>query len=175
MPRMVSRGSREGQSSDDAGAASSSDSPATFRTTLLQAGKTATGFVVPPAIVEKLTAGKRPPVRVTINGHTYRNTVAVMGGRYMIGVSAAHRDEAGVRGGEEIEVQLMLDMMPREVDLPADFAAALAADPGAKRSFESLSYSKKQRHVLAIAGAKTPETKGRRIAKAIKELKEQSS
>ena len=91
-----------------------------FRTTLLQGGKTAVGMVVPPEIVEALGAGKRPPVRITINGYSYRNTVAVMGGKFMVGVSAEHRAGADVKGGDEVEVGIELDTAPREVSVPAD-------------------------------------------------------
>src|SRR6187455_1685797 len=98
-----------------------------FRTTLLQNDKTATGFRVPDDVVETLGKGKRPPVRVTINAYTYRSTVAVLGGEYMLGVSAENRAGAGVKGGDCIEVDLELDTSPREVSVPADFAAALDA------------------------------------------------
>jgi hypothetical protein len=142
-----------------------------FRTTILQAGKTATGIRVPDEIVEGLGAGKRPPVRVTINGFTYRSTVAVMGGDYMVGVSAENRAGAGVAGGEEVEVEIELDTQPREITVPADFAAALDAEPAARRTFEALSNSNKGWHVSAIEGAKTDETRQRRIAKSVEALR----
>ena len=126
---------------------------------------------MPPEVVESLGAGKRPPVRVTINGYTYRNTIAVMAGVYMVGVSAEHRANAGVAGGDEVDVELELDTAPREITVPPDFAAALDADADAKRAFEALSYSNKQRHTLSIEGAKTAETRQRRIDKALSELK----
>lgn len=143
-----------------------------FRTTLLQNDKTATGFRVPDDVVEALGKGKRPPVRVTINGYTYRSTVAVMGGAYMLGVSAENRAGAGVKGGDEIDVELELDTAPREVSVPADFAAALDAETSAKRTFDSLSNSNKSWHVLQIEGAKSDETRQRRIAKSVEALRE---
>jgi bacteriocin resistance YdeI/OmpD-like protein/uncharacterized protein DUF1905 len=143
-----------------------------FRTTILQGGKTATGIRVPDEIVEGLGAGKRPPVRVTINGFTYRNTVAVMGGDYMVGVSAENRAGAGVNGGDEVEVEIELDTAPREVTLPADFAAAIEAEPDARRTFDGLSNSNKGWHVSSIEGAKTDETRQRRIAKSVEALRE---
>src|SRR5204863_7601491 len=103
-----------------------------FHTTLLQSGKTAVGIQVPDAVVAALGSGRRPPVRVTINGYTYRSTVAVMGGVYMVGVSAEHRAGAGVAGGDEVDVDLELDTAPREVEVPADLAAALDAEPAAR-------------------------------------------
>jgi hypothetical protein len=142
-----------------------------FHTTLLQSGATATGFVVPDEVVEALGSGKRPPVRVTINGYTYRNTVAVMGGEYMVGVSAEHRAGAGVAGGDEIEVEMELDTEPREVTVPEDLATALDAEPVARATFDMLSYSNRSWHVLQVNGAKTEETRHRRIAKSVEILK----
>ena len=143
-----------------------------FHTTLLQSGKTATGIQVPNEVVESLGAGKRPPVRVTINGYTYRNTIAVMGGVFMVGVAAEHREKARVAGGDQIDVEIELDTAPRELPVPSDFSTVLAADPAARRSFESLSYSRRQALVLPIEQAKTPETRQRRIDKALVALKE---
>ena len=143
-----------------------------FRTTIQQNGKTAMGFEVPSHVVEALGAGKRPPVTVTINGYTYRNTVAVMGGAYMIGVSSEHRGPAQVVGGEDVEVDLELDTAPREVVVPPDFAAALGAEPVARSTFDRLSYSNKSWHVLQIEGAKSDETRQRRIVKSVEALRE---
>lgn len=143
-----------------------------LRVTLEQAGKTATGFAVPGDVVLGLGRGKRPPVRVTINGHTYRSTVAPYGDRYLIGVSAENRTAAGVRGGDEMDVELELDTEPRTVELPADFAAALDAEPAARRTFDALSNSNKGWHVASINGAKTDETRTRRVEKSIAALRE---
>ena len=143
-----------------------------FRTTIHQSDGTATGIRVPDEIVEALGAGKRPPVTVTIRGYSYRNTIAVMGGEYWVGVSAQHRAAAGVAGGDEVDVDIELDTAPREVTVPADFAAALDAEPDARRTFDSLSYSNKSWHVLQVEGAKTDETRQRRIAKSIDTLRE---
>jgi hypothetical protein len=142
-----------------------------FRTTILQAGKTITGIHVPDAVVEGLGAGKRPPVRVTLNGYTYRNTIAVMGGRYMVGVSADVRAASGVAGGDELDVEIVLDDQPRVLEVPADFQAALDAAPAARAAFERLSYSNKRRHVEPIQAAKAPDTRARRIEKSVAELK----
>ena len=143
-----------------------------FRTTIQQSGKTATGIQVPAEVVEALGSGKRPAVKVTINGYTYRSTVAALGGRYMVGVSAEHRAGAGVAGGDEVDVSIELDSAPREVRVPADLAAALDAEPGARRTFEDLSYSNKSWHVLQVEGAKTDETRQRRIAKSVDILRQ---
>ena len=143
-----------------------------FHTTILQAGKTATGIRIPDEIVEGLGAGKRPPIRVTINGYTYRSTVAVMGGDYMVGVNADNRAGAGVSGGDAVDVDIELDAAPREVAVPPDFQAALDAAPAAQRTFDKLSNSNKGWHTLQIEGAKTDETRQRRIAKSIDALSE---
>jgi hypothetical protein len=138
----------------------------------LATGKTAAGMEVPAKVVEALGSSKRPPVRVTINGHAYRSSVAVMGGQFMLGVSAEHRKAAGVAAGEVLDVDLELDTQPREVTVPRDFADALDRDAVAKRFFDGLSYSNRLRHVLSIEDAKTPDTRQRRIAKSVSTLRE---
>lgn len=143
-----------------------------FRTTILQEGTTATGIRVPDEIVEALGSGKRPAVTITINGFTYRSSIAVLGGAYMVGVSAENRAGAGVSGGDEVDVDIELDTAPRTVTVPDDLAAALGAEPAAQRTFEGLSYSNKSWHVLQVTGAKTDETRQRRIAKSVAALKE---
>ena len=143
-----------------------------FRTTIQLEGKTATGFRVPAEVVDGLEKGKRPPVRVTIGGHSYRSTVAVFGDVFMLPLAAEHRLAAGVSAGDEVEVELDLDTEPREVVVPPDFAEALDADPDARRFFDGLSYSNKRRFVLSIEDAKTVETRQRRIAGAVRRLQE---
>lgn len=141
-----------------------------FRSTVESGGKTATGIQVPAQVVEGLGSGKRPRVRVTINGYSYRSTVAPMGGVFMLPVSAEVRERAGVAAGDTVEVELQLDTELREVTAPADFAAALDSDADAKQFFDGLSYSNKQRLILSIEGAKTSETRQRRIASTVSKL-----
>ena len=143
-----------------------------FHTTILKSGGNTTGIVVPDEVVEALGAGKRPKVRATIKGYTWRTSIASMGGRFMVGVSAEARAGAGVAGGDEVEIALEVDDAPRKVEIPADFAAALAAHPTEKSRFEKLSYSHQRRHVMAIEAAKAPETRARRIEGALKILRE---
>ena len=143
-----------------------------FRTTILQSGKTATGIEVPDEVMEALGSGKRPAVTVTVNGYSYRSTVATVAGRSMVGVSAEHRAGAGVAGGDEVEVDVELDTAPREVAVPDDLAAALDAEPAARATFEALSYSNKSWHTLQVTGAKTEETRRRRIARSIEILRQ---
>jgi hypothetical protein len=143
-----------------------------FRTTILQSNKTATGIRVPDEVVAALGSSRRPPVQVTVNGYTYRTTVAVMNGAFMFGVSADVRKNAGVAGGDEVDVEIVLDTEPREVSVPAELQTALDAHPEANRFFQSLSYSHKSAYVLWIESAKKDETRQRRLPEAIRMLKE---
>ncbi|NBD27158.1 YdeI/OmpD-associated family protein [Paenibacillus glycinis] len=145
-----------------------------FRSVVELGGKTATGIEVPEEAVAALGTGKKPAVKVTINAYTYRSTIATMGGRFLIPLSAENRKGAGVAAGEEVEVELELDTEPRELEVPADFAAALEGAPAAKSFFDGLSYSNRRRIVLSVDGAKTAETRQRRIDKAVLALNEGS-
>jgi hypothetical protein len=147
----------------------------TFRAALETNGKTATGIEVPETVVEQLGKGKKPPVTVTIGDHSYRSTVAVMGGRFMLPVSADNRAKAGIAAGDQVEVTLVLDSAPRAVVVPADLAIALAADPVAKAFFEGLSFSQQRFHVDSIEGARTDETRQRRIEKSMALLGQQKA
>ena len=138
----------------------------TFDTTVFAAGNN-TGIEVPPELIEQLGAGKRPAVVVSVNGYEYRNTVGVMGGRHLVSVSAAIRKETGLKAGDPVHVVLTVADAPREVTVPDDFAAALAADPAAAAFFGGLSNSLQRFHVDNVSGAKTAETRQRRIEKAI--------
>ena len=138
-----------------------------FKTSILQAaGMNATGIVVPDEVVEKLAAGKKPKVAVTLKGYTYRSTVAVMGGKYMLPLAKEHRDAAGVKANDKVEVTLELDTAPREVEVPKDFAAALKK-AGLAKDFTALAFTHRKEHVRAIEEAKAPETRLRRIEKAV--------
>jgi hypothetical protein len=143
-----------------------------FHTVIKQGDKTATGIEVPADVVAALGPSRKPPVKVTINGYTYRSTVATVSGAFMVGVSADVRDKAGVAGGDAVDVDIELDTEKREVTVPPDFAAALEDDEAAKRFFDGLSYSNKSRFVYAIEDAKTPETRQRRIDKSVIQLHE---
>ena len=143
-----------------------------FRTTIQQTGKNTTGIPVPDDVVAALGSGKRPAVTVTVNGYSYRSTVASMGGVFMVSLSAEHRAGAGVAGGDEVEVDLELDSAPREVTVPPELAAALDAEPAARATFDGLSYSNKSWHVLQVTGAKTDETRQRRVAKSVETLRQ---
>jgi len=143
-----------------------------FRATIELGSKTATGIRVPAEVVEGLGSGKRPPVRVTIGGHTYRTSIAVRGGEFLLPVSAEARAGAGVAAGDEVDVDIELDTQPREVAVPPDFADALDREPAARRFFDGLPYSQRQWFVLSVEEAKKPETRQRRIADAVGRLRE---
>ena len=140
-------------------------------TTTIQGSGNKTGIEVPGKVVEALGAGKRPPVVVTINGKSYRSSIAVMGGQNLISLSAHNREFTGVSAGETVDVALELDTQPRIVEVPDDLAAALAADPAAKEFYATLSYSSQRRYVEPLGEAKTPENRARRIAKVVADLK----
>jgi hypothetical protein len=142
-----------------------------FRAKVLLAGKTATGVEVPAKVVDALGSTKRPLVSVTINGYTYRSAIAPMGGVYMLGISEEVRNNARVKGGDTVDVDVVLDTKPRDVEVPPELAKALAKDAKAKKYFESLSYSGKYRLAAPIANGKTPETRARNLETAMQELK----
>ena len=143
-----------------------------FHTEILQAGRTATGIVIPDEIIERLGAGKKPPVKVTINGFTYRSTVAVMGGRYMVGVNAENREKAKVAGGDHVEVTIAVDREPRDVPIPPALAAILAQDATLRKAYDGLSYTNRRVIAEGVASAKGEDTRQRRIDKAIADLKQ---
>lgn len=138
-------------------------------TTVLEGANTV-GIPVPDEVLIALDAGKRPKVVVTVGNHTYRSSIMPYRGKNMISLSADNRQKAGVEAGQEVEVEVELDTAPRVVAVPADLKAALAAADGAKAAFDELSYSNQSRIVLSVEGAKTEETRLRRIAKAVAEL-----
>jgi hypothetical protein len=143
-----------------------------FTGTIELGGKTATGVEVPADVVDGLGAGKRPKVVATLAGHTFRTSVASMGGRFMLPISAETRGAAGVEAGDPVDIVLEVDSAPRTIDVPSDLAAALDADASAKAFFDGLSYSRQRWFVSSVQSAKKPETRQRRVDKAIVMLRE---
>lgn len=141
-----------------------------FTTTLFASGNN-TGIELSEEQLASLGRGKRIPVVVTIGDYSYRSTIAVMDGRILIPVSSAHRTGAGIAAGEEIRVRIAVDDAPREVELPPELAEALASDPVAATAWEGLAYSRRKEHARAIAEAKAPETKARRLEKTLAALR----
>ena len=137
----------------------------TFESFVQLGGKTATGIPVPDDVVAALGPSRKPAVRVRIGHHVYRSTVAVRGGGFKIPLSAENRDAAGIAAGDPVWVELGLDTSPREIEVPGDLAAAM--DARTQAFFASLSPSQKQWYVLPIEAAKKPETRARRVEKAV--------
>lgn len=140
-----------------------------FETTLLQTGGNTTGIEVPPAVLEALGGGRRPPVVVRVGGYEFRTTVGTMQGRHLIPVSAERRAEAGLRGGDAIAVEVELDTAPREVAVPDDLAAALQ-DAGLRAAFDALPPSHRKAHVTSVETAKAAETRARRVDAVVAKL-----
>ncbi len=141
-----------------------------FQATVELGDKTATGLQVPDDIVADLGSGKRPAVRITIGGHTYRTTVASMVGRFVVPLSAENRAAARVAAGEQVEVDIQIDTAPREVRVPTDLSEQLAHASTARDFFETLAYTHRKEWVRWVEDAKKPETRSARIAKTVAAL-----
>ncbi len=141
-----------------------------FRAELELHGKTSTGFVVPEEVVTGLGTSKKPAVKVTINAQSYRSSIAFMGGRFLLGVSAENRALTGISAGDVVDVDVELDTEPRVITVPDDFQVALNANPVALERFNAMSYSHKRRWVESIEGAKAADTRARRIAKSVTDI-----
>jgi len=133
-------------------------------------GNTA-GFVIPDEVVEELGGGRRPKVVVTIGQHTWRSSIASMGGRFMLGVSVANREAAGVSAGQTLDVDVVLDTAPRTVDVPDDLAVELAADARAGEAWAAWSFTRQKEAARLLTEAKQPETRARRLTKVLAELR----
>lgn len=141
-----------------------------FESTVELGGKTATGIPVPDAVIEAVATGKRPPVTITVNGHTYRTTAVRMGGRFFVPLSAENREAAGLTAGDDITVDIEADTAPREVTMPDDLAAAM--DDRARAAYDGLSYTHRKEWVRWVEEAKKPETRATRIQKTVSGLRE---
>jgi hypothetical protein len=140
-----------------------------IKTNILQTGNN-TGIPVTEDFLEQLGGGKKPLVKVTLNGYTYRSAVGKMGDKYMISLSAENRTNAKVKGGDELVIDIELDTEPRIIELPDDFNKMLKKNKQAQTVFEKLAPSKKKAMVLSIEDAKTSETRSKRIEKAMATL-----
>jgi len=143
----------------------------TFNTTVIKGDqKDTTGIEIPAEIIEAFGAGKKPPVKITLGDYSYRSTVAVMGGRYLVSLNQANREAAGVKGGDQLDVTVELDTEPRTVEVPEDLAAALAAKPGAREAFDKASPSARKEFVRQVVEAKAQDTRERRIANIVAKM-----
>ena len=140
-----------------------------FKTKILQFGNN-TGIEISEDLLEKLNGGKKPLVVVTLNKYSYRSAVGKMGERFMISLSSENRKNAGVNGGDSLEVQIELDTAPRTVDVPDELQTALNKNKTIKDAFEKLAPSKKKAMVMSVIDAKAEETRKKRIEKIISTL-----
>lgn len=140
----------------------------TFSTRVKASGNN-TGIEVPAQNMAELGSKKTPTVRVSLSGYTYSSTVAVLSGRFMIPLSAAHRQASGLKAGDPVEVTLELDSEPRTVEVPPDLRAALS-QAGLNERFDGLAFSKRKEFVRQVEEAKTQETRERRIAKVVTQV-----
>jgi hypothetical protein len=140
-------------------------------TTTLQKRGPAAAIVLDDEQVEQIGDGaKRFPVQATVNGYTWRTTVMRMGGEFLVGLNKAVRDAAGAQAGDSVDVAIELDTAPREVEVPEALASALAKDPAAKAAFDALSFTNRKEYARAVAEAKRPETRDRRVAQTLERL-----
>jgi hypothetical protein len=128
-----------------------------------------TGVPVPPEVLERLGAGKRPAVLVEVNGYSYSSTVGSMGGQALIPFSSEHRAASGIAGGDDVEVGLSVDRSPREVAVPEDLAGALR-DAGLTEAFDRLAPSHRKAHVTSVESAKGEDTRRRRVEAVLTKL-----
>lgn len=143
-----------------------------FRTTVELGGRTANGLQVPDDVVATLAAGRRPAVTVTIGGHSYRTTVTPMGGRFLVPLSAENREAAGVAAGDEVDVDIALDAVPREVTVPDDLDRALGRDNPARAFFDALAFTHRKEWVRWVEESKKSETRNGRIEKTVAAMRE---
>lgn len=147
----------------------------TFAGTLRTNGGNATGVAVPEDVWHQLTPARRAAVTVTLGKVTYRSTVGFYQGAYMLPVSAANREAAGVAAGDTVDITLELDAAPREVEVPPALAAAFEAEPAAKAGWAGLPPGQQKAHATSIADAKTDATRDKRVAKVVLELVERQA
>jgi hypothetical protein len=114
---------------------------------------------------------KRFPVAATVNGYTWRTSVARMGGEFLVGLNREVRQGARVEAGDEVSVVLELDSEPRSVEVPAALTAALAEDPAAKAAFDAMAFTHRKEYARWIAEAKREETRDRRVQQAVEMIR----
>jgi len=141
-------------------------------TTQPRAHGPAAAIVLDDAQVADVGEGaKRFPVVATVNGYTWRTSVARMGGEFVVGLNREVRHDAGVEAGQQVDVVLELDLAPRTAEVPDALAAALATDPRAKAAFERMSFTHRKEYARWIAEAKREETTRRRVVQALEMIK----
>ncbi|WP_375385115.1 YdeI/OmpD-associated family protein [uncultured Microbacterium sp.] len=139
-----------------------------FETALHAMGNN-TGIEVSAEQIDALGGGKRPAVKVVVNGFAYASTVGVMGGKFLIPFSSDKRAATGLKGGDPITVDLEIDDAPRTVEVPDDLATALA-EASLSSVFDALAPSHRKAHVTSVESAKAADTRARRVAAVITKL-----
>jgi hypothetical protein len=129
-------------------------------------------IVLPEELVLSFGAGKRPPVRTTINGVDYPTRVAVYGGKYLVGIRKDVVRAANAQPGSLVDFTIELDQAPRDVEVPGDLEAALAASASARSRFDALSFTHRREYVRWITEAKRDETRRTRVEKAVRMLEQ---
>ncbi|QIG45172.1 DUF1905 domain-containing protein [Nocardioides anomalus] len=142
-----------------------------LRLELVSHGGNTAGFEIPDAAVEELGGGRRPKVVATVGDHTWRSSIANMGGTFMLGMSQADRRAAGVEAGQTLDLEVVLDTAERTVEPPEDLAAELAGDAAARAVWDGWSFTRRKEAARQLTEAKQPETRARRLAKVLAELR----
>jgi hypothetical protein len=141
-----------------------------FRAKVIPSGN-ATAVEVPTDVINALDSGHRPLIAVTVKGHTWRTRVALMRGKYLVGLSAATRAASDIGKGDIVDVELKLDTAPRTVPEPGDLAKALNAHAEVRTRFNRLPYGLRRKEVASVEDAKSPETRQRRIIKLVERMR----
>ncbi len=142
-----------------------------LRLELERTGANTAGFRIADDVVEELAGGRRPKVVVTVGPHTWRSSIANMGGEFWLGVSKENREAAGVTAGETLDLELALDTAARTVDVPDDLAAELARDPAVRTAWAGWSFTRRKEAARQLTEARKPETRERRLLKVLAELR----
>ncbi len=134
----------------------------------IKAGSGGGALVEIPFDVEQTYGTRgRVKVRATLDDHTYRGSIAPMGGSHVLGVIKSIREALGKSVGDSVRVTLEQDVEERTVDVPPELADALSDHPKARRFFDGLAYTYRKEYAAWIAGAKRPETRARRLERAV--------
>ena len=141
-----------------------------LRLELQSHGGNTAGFVIPPEVVDELGAGRRPKVVVTVGEHSWRSSIASMGGQFLLGVSQENRAAAGVAAGQTLDLTVEVDDAPRTVEPPEDLAGALTSDPALAKAWETWPPSRQKEAARQLTEAKKPETRARRLEKILADL-----
>jgi hypothetical protein len=142
-----------------------------FRTTIMGRGTAAAIVLSEEQVASIAGSAKTPPVSVTLNGRTFAGRVGRMGGESLVGLNRAVRQEVGVEAGDVVDVEIVVDLGARPIDMPTALTEALAADPDARARFDALAPSRRKEIARRISEAKRPDTAARRLGETLDELR----